>query len=46
MTFLGIYKGVCYYTDRGTIKCQFGWVPKEFQSIRAFKLAVTRWINT
>ena len=44
--FLGRYKGVSFYTDRGTIRCLFGWVPKSFASIRAFKCAVTRWQKT
>jgi hypothetical protein len=41
--FIGKYKGVSYYADKGNIRCLFGWVPQSFYSMRQFKLAVTRW---
>ena len=41
-TYIGQYKGVKYYSNDGTIECLFGWMPKTFSSIRAFKCAVTR----
>ena len=41
--FIGIYKGVKYYTKEGKIQCLFGWMPKTFDSIRSFKINVTKW---
>lgn len=41
--FIGKYKGVSYYANKGRIECLFGWMPKSFVSIRAFKCAVTKW---
>jgi hypothetical protein len=43
--YIGTYKGFKYYPDKGVIHCHFGWIPKEFSSIRSFKLAVTKRIN-
>lgn len=40
--YIGRYKGINYYSEKGTIQCLFGFLPKEFHSIRAFKCAVTR----
>lgn len=42
-TFIGRYKGVNFYAHHGKYNCLFGWAPKEFDSIRALKCAVTRW---
>lgn len=42
MHYIGTYKGIKYYSDKGRIHCLFGWVPKDFGSIRSFKLAVTK----
>lgn len=44
--FIGRYKGVSYYAHLGKIQCLFGWVPKEFNSIRAARLAITKWSKT
>jgi hypothetical protein len=47
--FLGKYKGVSFYQvlkeKTHVIQCLFGWLPKEFQSVLAFKQAVTKWKN-
>lgn len=40
--YSGTYKGVKFYSSGGVIQCLFGWMPKTFSSIRAFKIAVTR----
>lgn len=45
-TFIGKYKGVSYYANQGKYNCLFGWMPKEFDSIRALKCAVTKWSKT
>jgi len=44
--YIGTYKGINYYAAGAKIQCLFGWLPKEFDSIRAFKCAVTRWEKT
>jgi hypothetical protein len=40
--FVMRYKGVGVYASMGKYQCLFGWMPKEFGSLRAFKCAVTR----
>lgn len=42
-TFLGIYHGVKYYTRGGKIICLFGWMPKEFETIKKFQAGVRAW---
>lgn len=42
-TYVGTYKGVKFYADRGNYVCLFGWLPKRFESIRHLKYNVTLW---
>ena len=42
-SYIGTYKGVPFYSDRGEYQCLFGWVPKRFHSIRQLKINVTKW---
>jgi len=44
--FIGVYKGVRYYSRKGTIICLFGWMPKAFPSIRSCRYNITRWLNS
>lgn len=46
MTFIGRYKGVSMYSRGGAINFLFGWMPQVKQSIRAAKIAITKWRKT
>ena len=44
--YLGAYKGVKLYTNRGQIQFLLGWLPQTKASLRAAKIAITKWKNT
>lgn len=44
-TYIGTYKGVRYYTKGGQIQFLLGWVPQTKPSLRAAKIAITKWMK-
>lgn len=45
MTYYMRYKGVAMYLSGGNVHFLFGWVPQVKHSIRAAKIAITKWSN-
>lgn len=43
--YIGTYRGVKYYADKGEWQCLFGWVPQRFNTELKLKRAVTRWLS-
>ena len=41
--FVGYYRGVRIDVDKGDFVFLFGWVPQRKQSLRAAKVAITKW---
>ena len=41
--FVGRYKGVSIYANKGRYECLFGWLPKTFDSLRQAKYNITKW---
>lgn len=41
-TFVGVHAGIKYYTRGGKIICLLGGAPQKFNTVHAFKLAVSR----
>lgn len=43
--FIARYKGISIYANRGSYQFLFGWVPQTRQSLRAAKLAITKYLK-
>jgi hypothetical protein len=43
--FVGRYKGITIYARQGKYNFLFGWVPQTKQSLRAAKLAITKYLK-
>jgi hypothetical protein len=41
--YVGTYKDVPFYVDKGEWQCLFGWMPKRFDTLLKLKRAVTKW---